>query len=74
MISTGSYQTNLEKSQSRLWEDLIVAFQYLSGDYKKDGEQLFTWAVSDRTRGSNFKKERKLVSDEEDFTQRVVRR
>ncbi|KAK4830371.1 hypothetical protein QYF61_010466 [Mycteria americana] len=33
---------SLEKR--RLWGDLIAAFQYLKGDYKKDGERLFTRA------------------------------
>jgi len=35
----------------RLWGDLIVAFQYLKGAYKQEGEQLFTRMGSDRTRG-----------------------
>jgi len=35
----------------RLWGDLIAVFQYLKGAYKQDGEQLFTWVDSDRTRG-----------------------
>jgi len=33
---------SLEKR--RLWGDLIVAFQYLNGVYKKAGEGLFTRA------------------------------
>ncbi|KAK4826955.1 hypothetical protein QYF61_012804, partial [Mycteria americana] len=33
----------------RLWGDLIAAFPYLKGAYKKDGERLFTRACSDRT-------------------------
>ena len=39
----------------RLRGDLIAAFQYLKGAYRKDGEGLFTRACSDRTRGSGFK-------------------
>ncbi|KAK4825826.1 hypothetical protein QYF61_002949 [Mycteria americana] len=39
----------------RLWGDLIVAFHYIKGAYKKDGERLFTQACSDRTRGNSFK-------------------
>ena len=35
----------------RLWEDLIVAFQYGKGAYKQVGERLFTRVDSDRTRG-----------------------
>ena len=39
----------------RLWGDLIVAFQYLKGAYKQEGEWLFTRVDSDRTRESGFK-------------------
>jgi len=39
----------------RLWEDLIEAFQYLKGDYKPEGKQLFTQVDSDRIRGNGFK-------------------
>jgi len=39
----------------RLQGDLIVAFQYLKGAYKQEGEWLVTRADSDRTRGIGLK-------------------
>ncbi|GAB0199647.1 hypothetical protein GRJ2_002430100 [Grus japonensis] len=39
----------------RLQGDLIAAFQYLKGAYRKDGEGLFMRECSDRTRGNGFK-------------------
>ncbi|KAK4824279.1 hypothetical protein QYF61_012839 [Mycteria americana] len=56
--------------------DLVAAFQYLKGTYKKAGERLFTRACSDRTRGNGFKvKEGRLRLDirKKFFTMRVVR-
>ncbi|KAK4826809.1 LOW QUALITY PROTEIN: hypothetical protein QYF61_011617 [Mycteria americana] len=44
---------SLEKR--RLRGDLLVAFQYLKGAGKKDGERLFSRACSGRTRGNSFK-------------------
>jgi len=44
---------SLEKR--RLQGDLIVAFQYLKGAYRKDGDRLFSKACCDRTRGNSFK-------------------
>jgi len=35
--------------------DLIVAFQYLKGEYKQEEEWLFMRVDSDRTRGNGFK-------------------
>jgi len=39
----------------RLWEDLIAAFQYLKGAYRKDVEKIFSRACWDRTRSNGFK-------------------
>ncbi|PKU44521.1 reverse hypothetical protein [Limosa lapponica baueri] len=44
---------SLEKR--RLQADLIAAFQYLKGAYRRDGEGLFIKERSSRTRGNGFK-------------------
>ena len=45
-------------------EDLTVATHYLKEDYKQEGNKLFTWVDSDRTRGNGFKlKERRFRLD-----------
>ena len=38
--------------QRRLQEDLIASFQYLKGDYKQEGNELFTHVDSDSTKGN----------------------
>jgi len=50
-----SYEQRLRElvEKRRLQGDLIAAFQYFKGAYKKDGERFFTRACSDRTRSLN---------------------
>ena len=45
----------LSLEKRRLWGDIIVAFQYLKGAYKQEGEWLFMRVDSYRTRGNGFK-------------------
>ena len=53
-----------------------MAFQYLKGAYKKDGDKLFSRACCNRTRGNGFKlKEGRFRLDirKKFFTMRVVK-
>jgi len=45
----------LSLKKRRLWGDLVAAFQYLKGAYRKDGEKSFIKACCDRTRSNGFK-------------------
>ncbi|KAK4825837.1 hypothetical protein QYF61_002960 [Mycteria americana] len=59
-----------------LWGNLIAAFQYLKGAYKKGGDRLFSRACCDRTRGNGFilKEGRfRLGIRKKFFTMRMVR-
>ena len=47
----------LSLERRRIWGDLIVAFQYLKGAYRKAVGRHFRRAHSDRTRGNCFKLE-----------------
>ena len=52
-----------------------MAFQYLKGAYKQEGERLFTRVDSDRTRENSFKLKQgrfRLDIRRKFFTQRVV--
>ena len=60
----------------KLQGDLIAAFQYLKGAYKKDGDNLFSRDKSDRTRGNSFKLKQgrfRLDISKKFFTMRVVK-
>ncbi|KGL97530.1 hypothetical protein N301_03646, partial [Charadrius vociferus] len=65
---------SLEKRSLR--GDLIAAFQYLKGAYRRAGEGLLTRACSDRMRGNGYKQEEgrfRLNIRKKFFTLRVVR-
>ncbi|KAK4815657.1 hypothetical protein QYF61_005219 [Mycteria americana] len=65
---------SLEKR--RLWADLIAAFQYLKGAYRKDGDRLYSKACCDRTRSNGFRlREGRFGLDlrKKFFTMRVAR-
>jgi len=77
-----SYEERLRKlelfslEKSRLWGDLVAAFQYLKGACKKGGDKVFSKVCCDRTRSNRFKlKEGKfiLTTRKKFFTVRAVK-
>jgi len=62
---------SLEKR--RLWGDLIAAFQYLKGIYRKDGENIFSRVCCDRTSNGFKLREGRLGIMKKFFTMRVVK-
>ena len=56
----GSYEERLRElvlfslEKRRLWEDLLVAFQYLKGASNQEGDWLFMRVDCDRIRGNAF--------------------
>jgi len=60
----------------RLWRDLIAAFQYLKGTYRKDRDKLLSGGCCNSTRGNSFKlKESRFRLDtrKKFFTMRLVK-
>jgi len=65
----------LSLEKRRLWGDLIAAFQYLKGSYRKEGDRLFSRVCGDRTSGKVFKLKEgrfRLPIRKKSFTVRLV--
>jgi len=44
-----------ERARDIFWEDMIAAFQYLKGSYRKGRDRHFNRVCCDRIRGNGFK-------------------
>jgi len=67
----------LQPVKEKLQGDIITAFQYPKGAYRKDGKELFITACKNRRLGNGFKLEEgrfRLDIRMKFFTERVVRR
>jgi len=66
----------LSLEKRRMWGEILMAFQYLKGAYKKDGDKLISRTCCERTRCNGFKlQEGRFILDirKKFFTMRVVR-
>ena len=54
-VSWSSTPADVFTDYTGVQSDIVAAFQYLKGDYKQEGNQLFTRVHSDRTRSNVFK-------------------
>jgi len=79
---TLSYEERLRElglfglEKKRLWGDIIAAFQYLKGAYRKDGENIVSRTCCDRTRSNGFRLREgrfRLGIRKKFFTMRVMR-
>jgi len=64
------------QEQRKLQGDLIAAFQYLKGAYRKEGDNLLSKTCCDRTRSNGFKPREgrfRLDIRKKFFTMRVVK-
>jgi len=50
------------REKRKLWEDLVVDFQFLKGAYEQEGDQILTHIHSFKARGNGFKvKEKRFI-------------
>lgn len=69
-------RVGVKRGEEKALEDLVSAFQYIKGPYKKDGERDFSRTFSNRKRINGFKlkdDQLKLGTRKKFFMMRVVR-